>query len=206
MAVHQTDQSMTSFFIHVFNCIMSTAYHFKHYFLEDFNIELIKIVACLQPKNASLEEYRANHSDAFDNLMESCKWLCADDVFASLVKYQWDDILQYKFQIESDDVINFWAYMSSIKNEDGEGIIEQVATFALYILAIPHSNVFPERRFSDMNYRKTKTTNRLSIDTLNGRIMTAQAVKLLKMSSFEPTEEMKMKAACGRFYNNKYTE
>ncbi|KAL7307842.1 hypothetical protein TKK_0000162 [Trichogramma kaykai] len=167
MEVHQTDQSMTTFFKHVFNCIMSTAYHFKHYFLEDFNIELIKSMACLQPKNATSQEY-----------------------------------IHYKFQIESDDVINFWAYISSMKNEASDGKFEKVATFALYVLAIPHGNMFPEH----MNDRKTKTTNRLSMDTLNGRIMTAQAVKLFKTSSFEPMEEMKKKAARGRFHNYKYRE
>ncbi|KAL7294957.1 hypothetical protein TKK_0011668 [Trichogramma kaykai] len=142
----------------------------------------------------------------FEDLKE-CNWFHTDDDFFTSVQNQWDNIVNFQFKIESEeDVVNFWGHMFNIVDQDGNCLFNDVATFSLYILATPHSNVFPERRFSDMNNRKTKTTNRLSVETLNSRIMTAQVKKLFNTTEFEPTKEMLETAARGRFYDNKYKE
>ncbi|KAL7292528.1 hypothetical protein TKK_0014099 [Trichogramma kaykai] len=207
ISIQEKGETMMPFLKSVFNCVLSALYHFQNYFINDFNLELIQCISCLRPENATSSVWRDSHPNIFTNLMQECNWFHTDDDFFTSVQNQWDNIVNFQFKIESEeDVVNFWGHMFNIVDQDGNCLFNDVATFSLYILATPHSNVFPERRFSDMNNRKTKTTNRLSVETLNSRIMTAQVKKLFNTTEFEPTKEMLETAARGRFYDNKYKE
>ena len=60
-----------------------------------------------------------------------------------------EDSRKYKM-----DVI--WAYLSTVKNIDGQFIFEWLAKVALLVLTIPHSNAQEERVFSLVTKNKTK--------------------------------------------------
>uniref|UniRef100_A0ABD2WQ06 DNA replication licensing factor MCM3 n=1 Tax=Trichogramma kaykai TaxID=54128 RepID=A0ABD2WQ06_9HYME len=59
--------------------------------------------------------------------------------------------------------------------------------------------------FSEMNNRKTKLKNKMSIDTMNAAIHTGQLVKM-SGDDYEPSQDVIEQVARGRFYDNKYKD
>ncbi|CAG9782434.1 unnamed protein product [Diatraea saccharalis] len=68
----------------------------------------------------------------------------------------------------------FWYEVMESKDMAGENRFKDLATFALNLLVLPHSNADVERLFSTMNVVKTKQRNRMKLELLSS-IMTVRA-------------------------------
>lgn len=68
----------------------------------------------------------------------------------------------------------FWYEVLNFKDLAGENRFEDLATFAISLLVLPHSNADVERLFSMMNVVKTKQRNRMKIELLSS-ILTIRA-------------------------------
>lgn len=66
----------------------------------------------------------------------------------------------------------FWGKL--LQKEPG---FVDLASFALGLLSLPHSNAECERVFSKVNLFKTKQRNRLKTSTVNGAFLSASCIK-----------------------------
>ncbi|XP_032688743.1 uncharacterized protein LOC116852447 [Odontomachus brunneus] len=90
----------------------------------------------------------------------------------------------------------FWNQILDYNNAVGKSEFHKLATFALDILSLPHSNADCERIFSQINMMKTKYRNKLKIETVNGLLLAAEYVKQSgeeNCITFQPTNEMLQK-------------
>lgn len=69
-------------------------------------------------------------------------------------------------------VLQFWAEVFKYKDGAGVQIFQDLAIDVLRFLSLPISNAAVERVFSIMNCVKTKTRNKLKLDTLQAIIIT----------------------------------
>ncbi|KAL7287691.1 hypothetical protein TKK_0018085 [Trichogramma kaykai] len=206
--VHVHGNTLFNFFKTAAYFVLSAALHFKYYF-DDFCLPFLSAVECLNPNNAILIKFHVDNPDLFYNLLRECEGLCADVEFRESLVQQWELLPQYYADLKTlaqGDVVSFWMNLREWKNEYGEISFSDIGEFSLYVLSISHSNVFPERRFSEMNWRMSKLKNRLSIESLNGLLHSSQAVRMSNNNILQPTREMINKVINGRFYNNIYQE
>ncbi|KAL7307016.1 hypothetical protein TKK_0000764 [Trichogramma kaykai] len=145
-------------------------------------------------------------SGAFRELLHECRGIHRSEDLAEILQYQWDLLPSYNLRNKRrEEIINFWMHVRSIQDANGDFVFKQLSEFCIHVLSIPHSNVFPERRFSEMNNRKTKLKNKMSIDTMNAAIHTGQLVKM-SGDDYEPSQDVIEQVARGRFYDNKYKD
>jgi len=97
--------------------------------------------------------------------------------------------------LDSEDVkqlnstVEFWAYVSKIKDAGGQPKFGNISSLVLNLLCLPISNATVERAFSIMNIVRDKLRNRLAT-------LTAEAIMRLRYSlngncdTFSPTPEM----------------
>ncbi|CAG4979721.1 unnamed protein product [Parnassius apollo] len=63
--------------------------------------------------------------------------------------------------------VEFWLEVHKYKDSADNNPFSELASLAISILSLPHSNAEIERVFSQMNIVKTKLRNRMSLHTLN---------------------------------------
>lgn len=137
-------------------------YNFSNYIFDNLSM--------LAPKNAVSQEYRF--------LKPSMSPLL--QLFSHIVNNSAKS--KNRWLVEK---ITFWGNL--YKNEG----FKSIANFALDVLCVPHSNAECERIFSKINLVKTKPRNRLNNKSLNGCLLTAQAVKeQTNCLNFAPTKAM----------------
>ncbi|KAL7290316.1 hypothetical protein TKK_0016014 [Trichogramma kaykai] len=164
-------------------------------------MDLFEKIECLQPKNACSALYHNQYPTIFNELMKECRGLCMDVDYGEILQNQWSLLPNYfnYDKAQSKQINEVWIDISNFQNAENCQIFVELGHFVLHILALPHSNVLPERRFSDMNHRKTKNTNKLSNKTINGLIHTSQANNT-ETGKFEPTLDMINKMMSSTFY------
>lgn len=113
-----------------------------------------------------------------------------------LVDNEWRELPCYKLndvilKATDDDV--FWHLVSQIKNDAEEYLFKHLSSFVLQMLSLPHSNASCERLFSRVNLIKTDIRNKIITPTINGLLLTQQAVKTDDGTciTFKPTIEMR---------------
>jgi len=93
----------------------------------------------------------------------------------------------------SEDIINeekpdkFCILIKKLESEQ----FKELATFALSVMSLPHSNACCERIFSKVNRIKTKSRNKLITETISATIMTSESIKKNGYCyNFQPPKEM----------------
>ncbi|CAF4956521.1 unnamed protein product [Pieris macdunnoughi] len=85
--------------------------------------------------------------------------------YIAKVDEQWRQIHLLKW-INTKNTKEFWYEVLDFEDIAGENRFEDLATFAISLLVLPHSNAEVERLFSMMNIVKTKHRNRMKLDLL----------------------------------------
>ena len=73
----------------------------------------------------------------------------------------------------------FWNEVLRFKDAQGESRFEELATFAITLLILPHSNADVERLFSSMNVTKNKQRNRMKLNILSAILMVRCGLRLV---------------------------
>lgn len=84
---------------------------------------------------------------------------------AARVDDEWHQIHLIKWN-ETKNTKKFWNEVLHFKDAQGQSRFEELATFAITLLILPHSNADVERVFSSMNLIKNKQRNRMSLKLL----------------------------------------
>ncbi|CAK1597250.1 unnamed protein product [Parnassius mnemosyne] len=79
---------------------------------------------------------------------------------------QWRNIRHTDWENKCSTV-EFWSEVYGYKDSADNNPFSELASLAISILSLPHSNAEIERVFSQMNIVKTKLRNRMSLHTLN---------------------------------------
>lgn len=163
----------------------------KRYSFED---ELLIEIACLSPRNALSENFRIKHPSLF-KLIQCVLRISA--FFADKLQDIDDEWRKLPYMelpediMKCEDVDKFWFQLLKLKDCGGETVFSSLPLFALYTLAIPHSNSACEVVFSKVNLTKVKLRNRLAVRTVDACVSANQYVKGTgNCYNVMPTEEM----------------
>ncbi|KAL7297025.1 hypothetical protein TKK_0009454 [Trichogramma kaykai] len=203
--VHTHGDQLSEFYVHAFNFVIGVALYYQTNF-KKLNTLLLKSINCLNPKNYLSDEETKTEDEQrnlehFENLKKCLKVLIRDENLSETLSEQWITLKKQKSLDKNKNIVEFWMEVGSIENNK----FIKLSEFALRALAIPHANAGPERRFSEMNFRKSKLKGNKLNETMNSEIHTAQMKKILQNNTFSKDMMIK-KIATGRFYNNKYKE
>lgn len=80
---------------------------------------------------------------------------------------QWRNIGYTNWKNKTCSTVEFWSEVNEYKDSADNNPFSELASLAISILSLPHSNAEIERVFSQMNVVKTKLRNRMSLHTLN---------------------------------------
>lgn len=89
--------------------------------------------------------------------------------------------------LKNETVCKFWNEVSMIKNELGELMFPDISRIASGVLSIPHSSANVERIFSIQNLIKTKTRNRLNVETVSNLIKTNDLLRSSETNCYNYT-------------------
>ena len=188
---------MEEFCKNAVNFVISTADQLEERF--DFQDPLYSAMQCLDPVNANSIQYWAeNHQKIYDVLEIGKNIIIQLALSPETIVEQWNK-MQFIVNIPVDkaNVSDFWFYVLF----DLSDLFNEVATFALYCLSIPHSNVLPEKKFSVQNAAKPKHKSVMKNETLNGILKTRRMLEdISKPEKWEPPIEMIRKVAKGDYY------
>lgn len=92
---------------------------------------------------------------------------------------------------EDNNIVDFYNKLGEMKDNEGLHQFQNLASFALQVLALPTSNTSAERMFSKLNLIKTDIRNRLQMPALQALTVLSEAVKLQECCyKFIPSENM----------------
>ena len=92
---------------------------------------------------------------------------------------------------EDNNIVDFYNKLGEMKDNEGLHQFQNLASFALQVLALPTSNTSAERMFSKLNLIKTDIRNRLQMPALQALTVLSEAVKLQECCyKFTPSENM----------------
>lgn len=132
-------------------------------------------------------------TDSFEKFLQVFSKLISKENF-EIINDQWnrlpslkDDIALEKYE---KDINEFWKYLGTVKSIKGS--FYEISCVSLRAMALPHSNVGPERRFSVLKDVANDKRNTLKITSIDGLLRAKDAVKLHVDNNdvFEPTQEM----------------
>lgn len=135
---------------------------------------VLSILRILEPKEA-LSSQRCLKSIA--KLAVNFRTILKEEELDEL-KDQCRDLLYCKESLKgtSDKATAFWCELQSVKDEIGRRKFVLLSKFMCCLLALPHSSACVERAFSQMNFMKTKQTNKLQVSTVANRLLAVQAI------------------------------
>lgn len=84
----------------------------------------------------------------------------------------------------------FWSKVGKVKHMNNNAMFPHLSKFMKTLLCLPHSSANVERMFSAINRMKTKTRNRLSIETLVGLLQTNQSLRGSSSCDFKVTKAL----------------
>jgi hypothetical protein len=162
---------------------------------KQFLVEFCKQVQARLPENINILE---KINILKPETATSQKKLGITDIVNTFSRYSPDncqrewEMLSNKQWTELDDPIKFWAEVKNDKDSAGNARFQNIANFALSLLASPVSNATVERAFSIYNTVKNKIRNRLSLEMTQAVLMTRYYLKIdaINCVNFKPTEEM----------------
>ena len=102
-----------------------------------------------------------------------------DHVWQSAVVYQDSEKKHYRMDV-------LWAYLNEMKGPDGALLFKRLASVALLVLTLPHSNAEEERVFSMVTKNKTKFRPSLKLDGTLSSILTIKLAKSEHCHKYNP--------------------
>lgn len=161
----------------------------------DFKDQTMILISCLSIKVAL-----GNVNDRPQSLLPlmNCfhRITSKDTKTQQIIDDQWRSLplINLPDQIKTETSVDtFWYKIKTFDIGDGVLEYEQLGNFALNALVIPHSNASCERIFSKVNLGKTKSRNKLLVDSLNGIIRASECITHNKSNccvNFVPDEKM----------------
>lgn len=121
------------------------------------NITLMKQISRISVEKA-LHHNKENLVDIMARFVTSTELIAKIDD-------QWQQIHLLRWN-ETKDTKNFWSEVLKFKDAQGVARFQELATFAITLLVLPHSNADVERLFSSMNIIKNKQRNRMKLTLL----------------------------------------
>lgn len=100
---------------------------------------------------------------------------------------------------KTDDPIEFWRTVTKLQRGDGQLLFATIAVFVSRVFCLPHSSAAVERIFSSININKSKSRNRLGIDTISGIMHTKNTLKNETCYSFKPDMKL-INKHCNKMY------
>jgi len=94
----------------------------------------------------------------------------------------------------------FWGELLEWDDGSGGKPFEELSEFALDALLLPHSNADCERSFTKVNLCKTRIRNKLVVPTINGILLSSQAVKSSSGVCFNPSDDMRERMTAANYY------
>ncbi|XP_071567430.1 protein FAM200A-like [Temnothorax nylanderi] len=186
----------------------------------DMQNPVLEKLKALHPKNALSLSYRDTTPTLLNLMKVIPRVLSCNDSNDMMQKIddQWRRLpFSTAFlpkDLDKTHVDKFWNKILDNKNAAGKSEFHELATFALDILCLPHSNADCERIFSRVNLMKTKFRNKLKIETVNGSLLATECVKRSQgensrgcaAATFQPTDKMLQKMTANVLYPKKRQE
>lgn len=97
---------------------------------------------------------------------------------------QWRSIHLQKWG-EITNTVAFWAEVKQFRDSAGMNPYEDLASAAVSVLSLPHSNAEVERLFSQMSVIKNKLRNRMSLQTLSSILYIRYGLRLAGDACYE---------------------
>ena len=81
-----------------------------------------------------------------------------------------------KIPLGEDSVPSYWYKLRELHGAMDQPRFRLLSHLFVHLTILPHSSAAVERVFSQVNSVKTKTTNRLNVDSVNKKLLAKQAV------------------------------
>ncbi|KAL4714294.1 hypothetical protein ACJJTC_009646 [Scirpophaga incertulas] len=140
----------------------------------DFSDDLLQLLKYLSPEEAVSNETR-NVCPSILPLLQKLPRIVNNAEEFQKIDDEWrmlpvvNKLSLYEINLQKTD--EFW-----LKIRDGTNL-KALASFALNVLCLPHSNADCERIFSEVNNIKTRLRNQLITPTINGALLAKQAIR-----------------------------
>lgn len=142
----------------------------------DFSDPILPLLNILTPCVALSTKKRTEYIilNSIVCLTQKCPRIVNNELLQA-IDDQWRLLSLVKF---SENIINekepdkFWILIQKVQS----GQFKELATFALSVMSLPHSNACCERIFSKVNRIKTKSRNKLITETISATIMTNESI------------------------------
>lgn len=132
------------------------------------NVEVLKKISIFSVANTlKAQKFKINDLLLFFNKTP-------DEI--SVIENQWQKIHLIKWD-NIFETNKFWTEVMNYKDSQGFPVFNELATFAVSLLSLPHSNAEVERLFSQMNVVKSKLRNRMVLKTLNAILTIRSGLK-----------------------------
>lgn len=151
--------------------------HCLHFYVEllrqiksrvPFDDEVLNYIKVLDPVNV--------YNNKFDTLIPILNRFPMLTTDFELTENEWRLLKQCEeIKIKSDEPpIQFWNHVFKIKSELNVLMFPNLKIFIYGLMALPHSSAAAERVFSQLNLIKTKTRNKLSLDSCDALLRTKE--------------------------------
>lgn len=143
----------------------------------NFSDPILPLLNVLTPYVALSSEKRSEYNvqNSILSLTQKCPRIVSTDLFQA-IDDQWRLMSLVHF---SEDIINekepdkFWILIKNLNSEQ----FKDLATFALQVMSLPHSNACCEIIFSKVYRVKTKSRNKLITETVSASLTASESIK-----------------------------
>lgn len=124
------------------------------------------------------------------------------------VEIQYLKLLDIDWSQCINDIYQFWTSVYNYKDAGGNYVFKEIGLYAINILSLPFSNAVVERVFSLMNSFKTKSRNRLHVETIESilRLKIFLLNNKICCKDFAVTKEMLQRFNSNSMYKNTETD
>ncbi|CAI6370300.1 unnamed protein product [Macrosiphum euphorbiae] len=187
-SVKRRQDLLTNFYMNCVEFLKVSCVQIKKRY--DFSDPILPLLNILTPSVALSDKKRSKY-----NTINSI--LCLTQKLPRIVKTDLLQVIDDQWRLMclvnfSDDITNekepdqFWIKIKNLESQQ----FQELATFALSVMSLPHSNACCERIFSKVNRIKTKSRNKLITKTVSATIMTSEAIKNGSCYNFQPCKKM----------------
>jgi hypothetical protein len=140
----------------------------------EFIVNLIEEIAARLPSNIDLLENLSilsveealKYPTLKKPIINLAKQFYDDPNIITSIEEQWRNVALLQWN-NTDNTEKFWQELNSFKDAGSRNNFAELCDLAKCALALPHSNAAVERVFSQMDFFKNKTRNRLNSKTTN---------------------------------------
>lgn len=123
-------------------------------------MDVLKQISVLDPKNMRNSPSIISLAKYFLNIIPNTEFNVLDS--------EWRSVRNMKELDFEKGIEEFWMIVGNIRKGDGTQMFPNLSLLLQNILVFPHSSATVERIFSQINLNKTRSRNRLGIETMSG--------------------------------------